>query len=246
MISSDPTRVAILLYDADSANKLAQTLLELVRGGLATLPLRATVFVLDEQPLDAVFINALPFPVRSVRGTVDGDDGHTAFLAVVTAESFDQVALFESSGMYRGEDLVGLLARAATGQLAAVWGSRRLSVRDIEESLRMRYRKTPVLAALSSFGSHALSLLFLLLYGCYISDTLSGARVVRSQYLLQAGFGPTAERTNQRLLSTMLRQEGDILETPVQFLPMSPARVRRTTIVSGLRSLLSILWWRVR
>jgi len=89
-------------------------------------------------------------------------------------------------------------------------------------------------------------LLFLFLYGCYISDTLSGARVVQSRYLIEAGFGPTSERTNQRLLSTMLRQEADILETPVQFLPLSPARVRRTTAASGLRSLVSILWWRVK
>ena len=221
-------------------------MLELVRGGLPSLPLSVSVFLLGTHDFDPTFLDALPFPVRRVGNGGDTIHSRAAFLAAVRSEGFDYVALFESSGMYKGEDLVGLLSQALPGSLAAVWGSRRLSVRDIEASLRMRYRKNRLMGAISALGSHALSLLFLLLYGCYVSDTLSGARVVRSRYLLEAGFGPTPERTNQRLLSTILRQEADILETPVQFLPLSPARVRRTTVASGLRSLLSILWWRIK
>ena len=82
--------------------------------------------------------------------------------------------------MYNGED-IPWLASHLTGRLDAVWGSRRLSVRDIEESLRVKYRHNTALRVLSHVGSHALSLMYLALYGRYVSDTLSGARAVRAR-----------------------------------------------------------------
>ena len=54
--------------------------------------------------------------------------------------------------------MVPLLAQLATGRLDAVWGSRRLSVRDIEESYRFRYRRKAVAGAISYLGSYLLSL----------------------------------------------------------------------------------------
>ncbi len=64
--------------------------------------------------------------------------------------------------MYRGEDLVGLASHLAVGRLDAVWGSRRLSVRDIHESYRLRYKSNMLLGAVSYIGSHVLSLAYLL------------------------------------------------------------------------------------
>ena len=96
--------------------------------------------------------------------------------------------LFESSGMYRGEDLVALASHLAVGRLDAVWGSRRLSVRDIHESYRLRYQQQRrSLGAISYVGSHVLSLAYLLLYGRYISDTLSAVRAVRAADALALG-----------------------------------------------------------
>ena len=130
--------------------------------------------------------------------------------------------------MYRGEDLVGLASHLAIGRLDAVWGSRRLSVRDIHESYRMRYRSNVLLGAISYAGSHALSLAYLLLYGRYISDTLSGVRALRAADALDATVPLTHKRANQYLLSGLLRRRAEILELPVGFYPISPERVKRT------------------
>ena len=40
----DRQKVAVLLHDAGSLNKVAQTLLEMVRGGIAELPVDVTAF----------------------------------------------------------------------------------------------------------------------------------------------------------------------------------------------------------
>jgi len=168
-------------------------------------------------------------------------------LEEVGAQGYDFTVLFESSGMYRGEDIVNLVSLLAGGRLDAVWGSRRLSMRDIRESYHLRYRRSPLIGAISYVGSHILSLMYLVLYGRYMSDALSGARAIRSTYLVHPSvISLDDKRLNQVLLSRILRQEGEIFETPVQFLSLSPDKANRTTVGDGLRFVGAILTSRFR
>src|SRR4029079_7721661 len=231
-------RVAVLLHDAGSTNKIVQTLLEMVRGGIDRVPLDVTVFYAGEL-LDSTFVANLPFAVSRLPG------GDATFASVARPGGFDYVALFESSGMYRGEDLVALASQLAMGRFDAVWGSRRLSVRDIQESYRLRYRKNLLLGAVSYVGSHALSLAYLFLYGRYISDTLSAVRAVRASDAPDETIDLTHKRANHLLLTGLLRRKAEILEIPVRFFSISPGRVRRTSPLEGLQALATIAWRRV-
>jgi 2-phospho-L-lactate transferase/gluconeogenesis factor (CofD/UPF0052 family) len=230
-------KIAVLLYDAGTMNKVTQTLLELVRGGVTELSAEVTVLY-HGAPLDSGFLDSLPVAVRAL--PMDRD-----FANEIRDGRFDYVLLFESSGMYRGEDIVVLASHLTIGRLDSVWGSRRLSMRDIEESMRLRYEKTPVLRAISALGSHFLSLACLLLYGRYISDTLSGARAVRAEDALALAVPLTHKRANQYLLAHVLRRKGEILEVPVQFFPISPERVKRTSIFEGVQSLTALVRARI-
>lgn len=231
-------RIAVLLHDAGSTNKVVQTLLEMVRGGIDRVPLDVTVFFSGPESLDATFTASLPFPVTRLTA------GDSAFASAARGAGYDYVALFESSGMYRGEDLVALASHLTMGRLDAVWGSRRLSVRDIQESYRLRYRKNLLLGAISYIGSHALSLAYLFLYGRYISDTLSAVRGVRAADAFETGIDLTDKQANHLLLTQLLRRKAEILEMPVQFFPISPERVKRTSPVDGLHALATIVWHR--
>jgi hypothetical protein len=153
---------------------------------------------------------------------------------------------FESSGMYRGEDIVNLARHLGGGRMDAVWGSRRLSVNDIRQAYRLVYRHKSLKATVSYIGSHLLSLSYLVLYGRYISDTLSGARVIRSSFLREDDLFLHLRDFNQIVLSILLRQRAEIFETPVYYFPISPEKVRRTTVLDGVRSLLTILKGRWR
>jgi hypothetical protein len=148
--------------------------------------------------------------------------------------------------MYRGEDIAGLASHLTFGRLDAVWGSRRLSIRDIQESYRLRYRHKVLLGAASYAGSHVLSLSCLALYGRYISDTLSAVRAVRAADALGISVPLTHKRANQHLLGRLLRRKAEVLEIPVQFFPISPERVKRTSIVDGLQALSALVGGRLR
>jgi len=159
---------------------------------------------------------------------------------------FDYVVLFESAGMYNGEDIANLAAHLSLGRLDAVWGSRRLSVNDIHESYRVKYQHRTVTGAISYVGSHVLSLTYLALYGRYVSDTLSAIRVIRAADVLSLPGLLTDKLANQRLLTELLGRGAEMFEVPVQFFALSPALVKRTSPLDGLRALLTALGGRLR
>lgn len=234
-------RIAVLLLETARVHLIIQSLLEMVRGGIGDLD--ATVIALygSAESLGESFTRALPFATRNV-----GDTGPAAFARALAELELDYVVLFESSGMYRGEDVVNVASLLAGGTLDSVWGSRRLSVSDIRESYRVRYRHNLLFGGVSYVGSHLLSLAYLVMYGRYVSDTLSGVRAVRARFLEAPGIDLGSKRLNHELLSEMLSRRAGVFETPVQFLPISPKRARRTTVLEGLQSLATIVRWKLR
>jgi 2-phospho-L-lactate transferase/gluconeogenesis factor (CofD/UPF0052 family) len=230
-------RVAVVLFETHSPNKIAQTILEMVRGGVRDLPIDLAVFHAGDAELERILLDRLPFPVRRLAATGEAAQDLELREALV-AGRYDYVVLFDSSGMYNGEDIAGLASHLTLGRLDAVWGSRRLSIRDIQESYRLRYRHKALLGAVSAAGSHILSLQFLALYGRYIADTLSGARALRVVDALAVNCPLTHKLANQYLLSTLLRRQAEMLEVPVQFFAISPDQVRRTSVADGFRSVL--------
>ena len=100
-----------------------------------------------------------PITLRNLRGASQSPG--KAFVQALSEREFDYAAIFESSGMYRGEDLVSLIPPLMTGRVDAVWGSRRLSLKDIEASYRLRYNHKALLGSFSYIGSHILSAAYL-------------------------------------------------------------------------------------
>lgn len=232
-------QVGVILHDVGSSNKLCQTLIEMIRGGIRQLNATVHVFYAATEPLDPEYARLLPFPVTHLGDVTTG--WNTALRRSLDQQTTDFVVLFESSGMYRGEDVVALLSPLLSGRFDAVWGSRRLSARDIEESYRLRYRHRLLLGLMSAAGSQLLSLACLLFYGRYISDTLSGARALRYGVFRAAGVELADKRANHQLLAMLLGRKAEIQEVYVRFVALSPDRVKRTTVMDGLAALYTIV-----
>src|SRR4029450_7624164 len=81
----------------------------------------------------------------------------------------------------------------------------------------------------------------LVLYGRYITDTLSGVRAIRAGDALDPKVDLTAKSGNHVLLASLRRGTGEILELPVRFFPLSPDRVKRTSALDGLHALWILL-----
>ena len=234
-------RVGVLLYGAYSANKLTQSMLEIARAYPDSAEL--TLFAARPESLgDETFVRRLPFTVEFASSE---DDAERLVRGAASDGRLDYVVLFESSGMYRGDDASALIGYLRGGRLDAVWGSRRLSVRDIDVSYQRRSSEGALGRGMSRIGSHLLSLGYLMLYGRYVADTLSGVRAIRASDASGVRVPLTHKLVNQYLLGDLMRRRAELLEVPVQFLPLSSQRVRRTSAGEGLRSLATILWGRL-
>ena len=234
-------RVAVLLHDAASPNKIVQTVLEMIRGGIEGVRVDLTVFYSTETPLR-------PRLRPGCRFRCGGSMPRPLAASGRSSPRTPSITCCCSSrrGCTKGRMSSSLASSVAFARLDAVWGSRRLSVKDIEESYRLRYRHNAVQGAVSAVGSHLLSACCLALYGRYISDTLSGVRAVRACYFSEHRIDVSDKLANHRLLAAVLRESGEILEVPVQFFPLSPARIKRTSVWDGLRALSTLVGMAVR
>jgi hypothetical protein len=73
---------------------------------------------------------------------------------------------------------------------------------------------------------------------------LSAVRAVRASDAFDTGIDLTDKQANHQLLSELLRRKAEILEIPVQFFPISPERVKRTSPFEGVQALATIVWRR--
>ena len=232
----------MLLLNTRSLNKVSQSLLELMRAGSDRLLPPVSVFYSSPDELASRFVVRLPMEVH--RLSAEEDFADSAFVRSLGEQAFDYVVLFDSSGSYKGEDIFNLVSLLGNTRLDSVWGSRRLSVRDIHQSYKGRYGHRMLLGAISYLGSHLLSLAYLALYGRHISDTLTGVRAVKISYFINSCTQLDHPRINHYLLSALLRAQATVFETPVQFFPQYPEGA--VTVGEGLRALLTILWWRFK
>jgi 2-phospho-L-lactate transferase/gluconeogenesis factor (CofD/UPF0052 family) len=231
-------RVGIMLLGSNSINKISQTLIEMVRSDFGDLDVDATVFYESPDSLPADFLTRLPFQVSNIWGrSTPPANPWDRF----DSKAFDYMVLFESSGMYKGEDVILLVAQLMAGQLDAVWGSRRLSLADIRHAYRLLHHDAPVRGAVSYIGSHVLSLACLFLYGRYVNDTLSGVRAVRTSILRNHRIDPKHSNANFRMLSVLLRLQAEVIETPVRYFPISPQKVKRTSVREGVTALWTLV-----
>jgi 2-phospho-L-lactate transferase/gluconeogenesis factor (CofD/UPF0052 family) len=237
-------KVDVLLLETDSHNKIAQTILEMLRGGICDVPVDIEVFYSSGESLSQTFTDELPFRVNNLSLQGDADQNPAGY--GLCGQPSDYVLMFESSGMYKGEDIVNLVSLLTHERLDAIWGSRRLSVKDISESYRLRYRRNVLLGVVSFVGSHMLTLAYLLLYGRYFSDTLSGLKIVKSSCLRVGQIDLRHKYVNQHVLSLLSHMRAEVLEAPVQYFPISPEKIRRTTIAEGLCALATVVRWRFK
>ena len=57
---------------------------------------------------------------------------------------------------------------------------------------------------------------------------------------------PAHKLANHQLLASLLRNRAEVLEVPVRFFPISPKRVKRTSLLDGGRAMVEILMRRLR
>src|SRR5262249_46166382 len=80
-------KIAVLLLNTTSYNKICQTMLEMVRGGIQSSQVEVSVFYQSEESFDPAFIASLPFKVYQVLTAVGGES--VPMLKAIEGRQFD-------------------------------------------------------------------------------------------------------------------------------------------------------------
>jgi len=232
-----PVSVGVLLLGNNEIEKTVQTVMDMARSTVDQAQ-QLTVYYSGEK-LELLDKLTLPFSVQHI-DTPNDDNIDSVLVSKGLEQEHDYICLMECSGMYHGSDVIQMVSNLFQNKVDAIWGSRRLSVTDVQASYQFRYQQNWLLGLASRLGSHALSLVYLVLYGRYISDTLSGLKLVRTSLLKSIDAEISDESFNQKLLSHLLKAKGTVYEIPVGFLPMSPDKVKRTSVWQGVKGILVI------
>jgi hypothetical protein len=66
-------------------------------------------------------------------------------------------------------------------------------------------------------------------------------RAIRTSILRKHALDPKHPNANFQMLSVLLRLQAEVIETPVRYFPISPQKVKRTTIREGVRALWTLV-----
>ena len=117
----------------------------------------STVFCETTEPLDRAFVSGLPFTVTEVGPLGDAGRGSAPARGRSATAASTTSCCSSRRGCTTARTCRGSSRTCWRGRLDAVWGSRRLSVRDIEESYRLKYRQRALLGAVSRVGQPSCS-----------------------------------------------------------------------------------------
>ena len=210
-------------------SKLLQTILNvpLKEAGFAS-----EIIVVDDGSSDNSFAEASRFPtVKCIRLEKNMGKGHAVQRGIQEAAG-DFILVQDSDLEYDPNDYIPLL-KAITGPDCAVYGSRTLGL-----IRRAGWSLFPGRHASQDFGPWAagviLSLWTLLLYGRWISDTLTAYKIYPSRVLKQMQVKTHGFETDHELTAKLIRRGIKIYEVPIHYEPRSRDEGKKIRARDGL------------
>jgi hypothetical protein len=240
-----PHLVSIIVPALNEQATVERVLRDLVQLDLSPLGISKEIILVDGGSSDRTLELA-----RGIRGVKVLASSHRigrgeALRRGVEQARGGQILFYPSDGEYDPEDIPGILSQLLSGRFEAVFGTRNLVILDLKSHLRAVYAESAGLSLLSRYGGMLISILTLVLYDRYITDTLTGlkafdAAVLRNLQLKSAGVDLEME-----IVAKLSRQRRFILEVPVHFKARTRAQGKKMSVADGLWALVALLRFRI-
>lgn len=155
----------------------------------------------------------------------------------------DYVLVQDADLEYDPRDYLPMLKELGKGGKAAVYGSRVMG-RMREESFSMLPGKHPNQGFGPYLAGMVLSLWTLLLYGRYISDTLTAYKIYPRSLFEGVKIVTHGFETDHEITARLVRMGYEIYEVPISYEPRSRAEGKKIRAIDGLIALWTLLKFR--
>jgi glycosyltransferase involved in cell wall biosynthesis len=237
--------VSIIVPALDEERTVEHVLRELVQLDLSSLGISKEILVVDGGSTDRTV--ELAKQIRGVKvlaGAGRIGRGEALRRGIAQARG-GQILFYPSDGEYSVDDIPQILSQLLSGRFEAVFGTRNIMVADLKSHLNALYAESVGLSLLSRYGGMLISILALLLYGRYVTDTLSSLKAFDAGVLRGLALKCSGVDLDTEIVAKLSRQRRFILEVPVQFKARRRAEGKKMGVTDGLRALLALIRFRV-
>ena len=154
------------------------------------------------------------------------------------------MVFFPSDNEYRVDDIHGIVGHVVNDRFEAVFGTRTVKCTDLDAHLRGIYGHSYGLYLLSKYGGILISILTLLLYNRYVTDSLTSLKAFDATLLRSLGLESDGVDLDTEIVAKLSRLRKYILEVPVEFTPRTKAQGKKIGVGDGLQATLALVRYR--
>ena len=163
----------------------------------------------------------------------------------IAASTGDIIIIQDADLEYNPEEIKELLNGMLKYNFKVVYGSRTIKHSTKLKALSILYGKNPTSYWSYYIGGQILSFITFLLYGKFITDTVSGykmfdARIIKSLNLKSTGF-----ELDHEITAKILKRGYDIYEVPISYVPRTKEEGKKIKWKDGLIAIKTLLKFRI-
>lgn len=164
----------------------------------------------------------------------------------ISKASGNIIVFFPSDAEYDPRDLFAIVNAVVTGEFQAVFGSRLIKCVNLTQQISEIYRGNWLGYLVSKYGGITISMISLLFYNRYISDTFTSIKAFEAGLLKDLKLCSEGVDLETEIIAKLSRRGVFILELPVNYSPRTKSEGKKTTIWDGLKALFVLLKYRVK
>lgn len=162
----------------------------------------------------------------------------------IAASSGRFVAVLDADLEYYPSDLLALLARGDGSEPIAVYGSRYREPKNFRGGLVGFLRVLQGQEITSWLANWTLSVLVLLLFQRWITDTLTGLKLYPGEFLRSTKLTTTGFEGDHEITARLVRARIDIEEVPIAYAPRARSEGKKIGPLDGVKAIMTFARFR--
>lgn len=156
------------------------------------------------------------------------------------------IIFFPSDNEYNPKDIYRAVASIVKNEFQVVFGSRAIKCINLKQRNLKIYHGNYFAYYVSKYGGILLSTLTLIIYNRFLSDPLTSVKCFDANILRELKLVSNGMNLDTEIIAKLCKKEIFILEIPVEFYPRTKKEGKKTTILGGLKALLTLVSYRFK
>jgi dolichol-phosphate mannosyltransferase len=244
-IVRSPFRVLSILVPAYNESRFIEELLNRVRAvDISDYNVVKEIIVINDGSTDDTSEIVSRFPdVRLVEQPRNMGKGAAIARGIKEARG-DYILVQDADLEYNPNDIRHLLHAVFELGFNVVYGSRGLRKGTILPRLKKTYEERPRMYFSSWIAGHLINFWAFMLYGKYLTDTLTGYKLFRADLVKSLKIKTTGFETDHELTAKMIKKGENIYEVPVTYMPRTRAEGKKINWKDGFKAIWTLLRFR--